>query len=60
MTNWSKLYSTLRKELPRFRGNSHLLANIIHEYAKNCGIPNLNNNQIAFLISKFTIVDFRK
>lgn len=51
--NWSKLYSLLRKELPRHRGNRQILIDIIRDYAKQCGILNLNSAKIDELIKKF-------
>lgn len=51
--NWSKLYSLLRKELPRFRGSTQILNDIVRDYAKKCGIPNLSTEQVRSLIKKF-------
>lgn len=48
----ARLYSILRKELPRFRGNQILLTNIVNDYAKQCGVK-LTAEQVKFLIKKF-------
>lgn len=51
--NWQKLYSLLRKELPKFRGSPQVLNDIVRNYAKQFGILNLSTDQIKSLIKKF-------
>lgn len=57
---WSALYSILRKELPRYRGDYKGLSDLVRSYADRYGVKLKDENQVKKLIDKFALKDFNR